>query len=202
MTKAKQHTIVHCDKKITGSGNVYTFAYLHRGSRHFMEMAELTEEGRIYNLISAMIYCAFTLEALIHHIGEMKMGMIWSCHERKSPKEKLRVLKKEYRWDIDLGKRPFQTFHSIFSYRDDIVHGKTEIDIPPTVKPEKKFPVDFESEWMKYTNLETAKIFIEDTDQMVKQLITLTDHPKLFYGQMGFAEYSTTLIKNVEDKTL
>jgi len=194
-----EHTITHNGQKITGSGEVYTFAYLHTASKHFLQIAEQTKEGQLYNLMSSMIYCAFTLEALIHHIGELKFGDEWKKYERKRPKEKLKLLKTKNGWDLELGSSPFQTFDLIFSYRDDIVHGKTEINIAPTIKPEKKLPIDFDAEWMEFTNLETAKTFVEDTDLMVVELITLTNHRKLIPGQMGFSTYSSTPLKETEN---
>jgi len=187
-----EHTIIRNGEKITGSGEVYTFAYLHRGAKHFYELAEKVEEGQSYYLMSTMIYCAFTLEALIHHIGELTMGDGWKQYERKSPKVKLKTLIIENSWSLDLGKRPFQTFQSIFSYRDDIVHGKTEINIAPTIKSEKKLPVDFDSKWMEFTRIETANTFVKDTDKMVFELITMTDHPNLIPGQMGSSHYTSS----------
>lgn len=194
-----EHTITHNGQKITGSGEVYTFAYLHTAAKHFLQIADQTKEGQLYFLMSSMIYCAFTLEALVQHIGELKLGEEWKNYEYNCFKDKLKFLNKKFNWDIDLGNRPFQTSTSIFSYRNDIVHGKTELNIAPTIKPEKKLPVDFDAEWMEFTNLESAKTFIEDTDKMVFELITLTNHRKLIPGQMCFSSYSSTPIKETDN---
>lgn len=178
------------DKIIEGDGEVRTFAYLNRGAKHFLQNAEETELGKYYNLMGSMLFCAFSLEAYVTHLGKLLLINDWKYFEKLNPNGKLRLLDRTLKLDIDYSKPPFSVFPDIFDYRKKIVHGKTEKVTEPTIKKHKKFPVEFEAKWQKITNKTTANRFVENTGLMMNWLYVNTKIDKLPPDYFGMSSYS------------
>jgi hypothetical protein len=48
---------------VSGQQTTNTFAYMFVGAKAMLEQAERDPNGQLYNLVSCLIYCAFTVEA-------------------------------------------------------------------------------------------------------------------------------------------
>lgn len=72
------------------------------------------------------LFSAFCLKAYLNHVGQKKLAY-WKNVERKlGPREKLEFITHELKFKPEFGKRPFQSFASIFKLRNMLVHGKTD----------------------------------------------------------------------------
>lgn len=193
--KKKNKEVVIDDKIITGEGEIRSFAYLRQGAKHFLQTAEEMELGKYYNLMSSMLFCAFSLEAYVTHLGEKLLKDDWEYFKRLNPVGKLKLLDKILNLKIDCFKSPFSVFADIFSYRNKLVHGKTETVSTPSIKPNKKFPVEFETKWQKITTIKTAKRFVENTELMMNWLYENTKIDELPPDCFGMSSY-TAKIRN------
>ncbi len=80
----------------------------------------------MHHLTTSMLFCSFTIEACLNHLGE-KMFLFWEPLKKKlNPGEKLDILSVALSFQPDFEKRPFQTFRSIFKFRNWLVHAKIE----------------------------------------------------------------------------
>jgi hypothetical protein len=120
----------------------------------------------------AGVFAAFTVEAFLNHLGRLKVPD-WDARERRlRPGQKLKLLCVTRGWDIELGKRPFQTFRQMLRLRDSLAHGKTE-----TVQSDrvlKRSPRDADSwlepQWKKLCTVPSARRLVEDAEAIVTDL--------------------------------
>ncbi len=158
--------------KVETERMVLTHAYLRQVSLQALEMAEQTEEGRLYNCMVAMLFSAFCIEAYLNHLGNQKLNY-WSVLKRKlSPTEKLQVLTSEIGYDVDFGSRPFQTFGEIFNLRNQLVHAETEYlsqEDEQLLAPSET-PAKPKAKWEMIMDLEVARRFVKDTKTMLFEL--------------------------------
>lgn len=109
-------------REVDGKRYIFTYAVLMRG---LWTAIDQLEEEWVHGM-TAILYCAFVLEAYLNHIGHRKIPADeWEKVERREPKEKLKRIAEEIGCDPDLGAEPFQSFHSIFQFRNALAHGKT-----------------------------------------------------------------------------
>jgi hypothetical protein len=157
---------------VSGGQTTNTFAYMFIGAKAMLEQAEREQDGQLYNLVSCLIYCAFTIEAYLNHLGQLKNDD-WDKKERALPKfKKFKILCSKANIEPDFNRRPYSTLHELFKFRDKIAHGKTSTE---SVKKEVDLPGESlrfktESEWQEFSTIENAKRAIEDTEELVKEL--------------------------------
>ncbi|WP_192035071.1 hypothetical protein [Halomonas sp. YLGW01] len=157
---------------VSGRQTTNTFAYMFVGAKAMLEQAERDQNGQLYNLVSCLIYCAFTIEAYLNHLGQLKHDD-WDRKERSLSKlKKFKTLCGEADIEPDFSQRPYSTLHELFAFRDRMAHGKTttesvrkEVDLPGD-----SFRLTTESEWQEYSTIGNARRAIEDTEQLVKEL--------------------------------
>jgi hypothetical protein len=151
---------------------VRAYAVLRVASWHALEQATNTESGRFYNCMTSMLFSAFCLEAFLNHVCEGEIDH-WQMVERcLRPDEKLDLLSTLFGYPIDYGRRPFQTFGSIFQFRNLLAHAKTEYlgDEYEEVLTELEWPTEPEmpqTEWEMLCNLDMAQRFVDDTKEML-----------------------------------
>lgn len=147
-----------------------------------------------YHLFS-MLLCAFSLEAFMNHLIRIYYPGDWENFERKSsPDEKLDKLSELLRFNLDKGRRPFQTFKSIFDFRNDIVHAKTvkleetsTFPIDKFLKADELPPIPL-TNWEQTLTAKDAKKFFEDSKKIIAFL-----HEKSNLGDDPFdGSYSRT----------
>ena len=82
-------------------------------------------EGSALDAQAALVFFAFAIEAFCNHVG-LKLANDLDAFENLRVAEKLRETAKLISFDLDLGRRPFQTFHGLIKFRDGAAHGRTE----------------------------------------------------------------------------
>ena len=158
---------------VRGQFETIAFAYMNIGATHMLELAESSDDGQLYNLISSITFSAFTLEAYFNHLGSHLHGD-WLEKERKLPKlKKYKYFCKDLKIDIDFNKRPYSTITKIFSFRDTMAHGKTTSDeINKEIAIEIGNPTNFSvgAPWLDFSTIENAKMVLNDMQQVIKEL--------------------------------
>ncbi len=125
-------------------------------------------------LLFSMLLCAFSLEAFMNHLLRIYYPGDWENYERRtSPIDKLDKISEILKFDVDKGRRPFQTFKSIFDFRNDIVHAKTikleetiSYPIDKFLKAEELPPIPL-TRWEKSLTSKDAKKFFEDSEKII-----------------------------------
>jgi len=146
-----------------------TYTRLRSVSWYTFKLAEDSAEGSLHHLMTSMLFCAFTIEAFLNHVGD-KIFPFWEpLKERLRPRDKLDVLKVALSFEPDFGRRPFQTFRSIFRFRNLLVHAQTETLITEgdfILTDGGSFPEPL-TEWEKLLSIDHARRFLDDTKEMV-----------------------------------
>ena len=147
--------------------------------------AEKEKDGSYFQLMSSLIFTAFTLEAYLNHIGK-KIFTCWNDLERMSLQGKINLISEKLNVEKDDSKRPFQTVKKLFAFRNDVAHGKT---IPLKIEEEKWIDTnnidDFMhkeplAEWEKYCTLNNAKRARVDVEAIMREFhkaAGITDEP-------------------------
>jgi len=138
------------------------------------EAAETLERGRYLHCQSAVVFCAFTLEGYLNHIGALRVKN-WDLVERKlSWREKLEFLGRELNTTFDRGKQPFQTMVQAFAFRDHLAHGKSVIE--ETFSGEYLLGTHdrddyLDPEWLtEFQSLDKVKAVLQEMESALRQL--------------------------------
>jgi hypothetical protein len=156
--------------KVQAKKTVYTYSYLYIAALEALSRAKSTEVGSFYTCMTAELFSAFSLEAYLNHLGVQKLPF-WESVERKlGPNEKLKIICHEIGLKPDFGKRPFQSFGTLFQLRNSLVHGGTEyLEInDEQLLNEREKPKLPETKWKPLINLDMATQFVEDTEKMIE----------------------------------
>jgi hypothetical protein len=174
--------------QIKATRQVYPWVLLWNRCRWSHEDAGGADESQYLHLIS-MLLCAFTLEAFLNHLLRFKYPGDWRSFESEStPDEKLDEVARLLNLDPEKGVRPFQTFHDIFQFRNDLVHAK-----PVTLEDTFDFPIhEFLTgeetppfpltKWENSLTVDRATMFFEDTAAM---MLVLYSHADLGEDPLG-----------------
>jgi len=161
------------DKIVSGETTTNTFCYMYKGAEQMLEQAKESNSGQLYNIISCITYCAFTLEAYFNHLGGER-NSDWNEIERKIPKlEKYKLFCKNLGLEVDLTKKPYKSMTEVFEYRDKMAHGKTTTDI--IVKDIEGNVDDLNSfavgpDWKVYSTIENARAVFSDIEKIILEL--------------------------------
>lgn len=109
-----------------GTREVRTFADLAHGADVLIMKSEQEPSGSDYTTMSALLLTAFTFEAYLNHLGD-KTIKFWKEVEPINVTDKYRALCKHLNIEPDFSRRPYQTVHSLFKFRNAIAHGKSQI---------------------------------------------------------------------------
>lgn len=156
---------------------IRTYAFLFHAAREALSHAEKDEEGRFFDCLSCMTFCALTLEAFFNHIGNQRVRH-WLHFERKlSPSEKLDLLAADLDISIDRGNVPFSDFGRLIWFRNFTAHGKTitEQITERHILVEKEMTPTGDTEWEKECTLENARKYLESTKRMIDYLHQATN---------------------------
>jgi len=183
MSKSKQ--------PFDGKGETRTFAHLWAATKRMLDLAEDEKNAQLrYLTMSSMLYCAFTMEAFLNHVGKLVTETWDETEIWFGPKQKLKYIIGNLEATFDLSKRPFQTFDDLFVYRNWLAHGKTEVVHEPTIIETSVGPdFEFESEWEKWTTYETAKRFKEDLYNMMVKIYNVKRLESTGMEVLGGAQY-------------
>jgi hypothetical protein len=185
--------------KINRQRELNTYSEVWRVSYYTLEQAEKELEGSYFQIISSLIFTAFTLEAYLNHIGK-KLFSCWDDLERLSPAGKLNLIVEKVQMKADYSKRPFQTIKELIDFRNEVAHGKSII-----LKSENTIftrNLDFinkkdkplESKWQKYCSLDNAKRARVDIENIIRKVHNASKiKERLFFA--GLSSTLTTLSK-------
>ena len=150
---------------------VYTFNTLIGAASTHANQAMI--ENEFDNSLSAILLCALSIEAHLNHVGA-RLFPIWSDHLEKklTPKGKLALITQEIKQDIDFSRQPFQLFNSIFEFRNQLAHGKTEdcdYSKPKSwlILEDKKWPA---TKWEVYCTSENATKLVRTTKEIIDHI--------------------------------
>lgn len=181
--------------QLRGRTETITFVYLYIGAKDMLERAEASREGQLYTVTAALIFCAFTLEAYISHLGATRHPD-WETRERKkSAKDKLKALAREVGMSVDFGKPPYSTMRSLFDFRETMAHGRTT-----RVSVKKAIVLDgprlpqlaVTGEWQSLATIENARQALKDVETIVKALHTGSGFAGNPFANSGGGFYAIT----------
>ena len=188
--------------KVSSQREVYLYSVLYCAAGWEMEQAENNAEGRSYNCMASIILSAFCMEAYINHICR-KLLPYWDNQLKKnvSIENKLKIICHHLGFGTDFGKRPFQSFKTIFKFRNLIAHGETlrytrsHLQESPVQSP--VLSEDEKAWWEKQCELQNAKILFTDTKSMLCEInkVATGTEGDAFLGFQGLSIGSVTLIE-------
>lgn len=153
------------------SRKVYSYKHTLTIAEEMLRQAKNNENLEWHNSISTIIFCAFSLEGFLNHIGdELVIG--WNeLGKNLKPKEKLVLLIDKYNIKVDFGRSPFQSFRVIFEIRNQLAHPKTKKHINSKHKLKINDNVEWNADrWEIYANLKDAEKIFNDTKQIIDEL--------------------------------
>jgi len=181
--------------QLRGTAKTITFVYLYIGAKDMLERAEVSQEGQLYTVMAALIFCAFTLEAYINHLGAARHPD-WETRERKKPaKDKLKELAKEVGITADFGKSPYSSMRSLFTFRDTIAHGRTTrvtVDKPIVLDDRRLTQLTGAADWDSLATIENARQALKDVETIVKSLHKASGFTGNPFSHSGSGVYAIT----------
>ncbi len=172
---------------------INTYVYLYNAADWALEQAEKTEEGRVYNCMSANLMLAFCIEAYLNHAGE-RLLPFWDEEIKKDlrTESKLRIIASHLKVSLDYSRPPYQTLRDIWKFRNSVVHAKTEkIRERKTQNiKEKSFPQHTKPWWERQCKLNVTKRWLKDTESIITNLHKAQGNninPFLFISEHGFS---------------
>lgn len=122
--------------KVTKTRKIIMYSDLWMAANSVLEKGRADKHGSAWQFLSALVLQAFTVEAYLNHVGQKLREEDWETWEKKPPLEKLKSVCEELGLTFVVKKnaRPWQTLKSLFEFRNQMAHGKTQ----PCLKVEKK----------------------------------------------------------------
>jgi hypothetical protein len=182
--------------QVRGEQTTNTFAYMYEGAKYMLKLSESTQGGQLYTTVSSIIYCAFTLEAYLNHLGKLRNNG-WDKIERKHSKlDKYELLASTAGINFDnFRARPYITLKNLFKFRDRMAHGRTTtenvnlsidmvVDALPSITPE--------GNWKEFATIENAQIAIKDVEKIIKELHSSNGFSGNPFSKRGIGIYGVT----------
>jgi hypothetical protein len=115
--------------QVNNKREINTYVYLYKAARVTLSQAQDSEENRLYNCMGAIVFAAFLMEAYLNHIGE-RLLEYWDDQIKKNLgiENKLKIIAHELDLETDYSRRPFQSFSTIFKFRNHMAHAKRMVD--------------------------------------------------------------------------
>jgi hypothetical protein len=150
---------------------VYSYKHTFTIAEQMLNQAQNNENIEWHNSISTILFCAFTLEGFLNHVGD-ELIKDWSClFENLNPKAKLVLLSDKFDVKIDFSKAPFQSFKIIFEIRNQLAHPKTKNLTNSKHKLKVNENIEWDADkWEVYANLRDATKILNYTKQIIDDL--------------------------------
>lgn len=126
--------------RVEHSGTVKTYAALHHTAWHLLDHAKTYEEGALLQIKACTVFCAFTFEAYLNHVGFEEIPF-WNEIERISYRKKLNVIQSQLELNLNSSRPPFQTVFELFRLRDMLAHGRT-VEFEESFETDTEPPID------------------------------------------------------------
>lgn len=183
--------------RVSGRQTTITFVYTHTGAKHMLELAEATRDGQLYTATSALVYCAFTLEAYLNHLGKLRHAG-WDDVERSYGKRrKYEMFAQAAGLQIDYARRPYSTLVELFAFRDCMAHGKTEtenVSVLIDANAPRLPQIVSNSDWQAFATIENARQAISDVERLVRELHAASGQRGDPFERAGGGRYGVTPI--------
>ncbi|SFS15908.1 hypothetical protein [Yoonia litorea] len=128
-------------------------------------------EGCALDMMAALVFCAFSVEAKVNFIGWKTLQDGWP--ERANLREKIDLLKKTLGLEIDWSQRPLQTIAQLKRFRDTLAHGKPEIvDETKVTDVEPEVWDALQAQWEKSVQQDFMNRCREDEDKLWEVLLS------------------------------
>ena len=158
---------------VTTKREVYTYAEMWSTSRHLLENGQQEQRASTHQFRASLAFTAFTMEAYLNHVGQ-RLFQCWDDLERLGPKEKLNLIAEHLGVAVNFGERPWQIMKDLFSFRNDIAHGKSHRLIPPvkilTFEEHMSTLSIHRTRWEKFGTQDNAEKARVDVDKIVRAL--------------------------------
>lgn len=175
-----------------------TYVEMWRTSYWTLVQAEKEYSGSYFQIMSSLVFTAFTLEAYLNHIGKHVFSY-WDDIEQLAPQKKMNIIAEKLGIRMDKGKRPFQTIGDLLKFRNDVAHGKSttlssdKVIHALELEDTKYMHEPLEEEWERYCTLDNAKRAREDVEDILKQFHSVSGmNETLFFP--GLTGTSGTLL--------
>jgi hypothetical protein len=106
---------------------IYSFNIHFNAAKYYLELSKNKDQSEEMNSTSCLVFAAFGIEAFLNQVGEQLFSS-WEDHLKKSlsPEAKLHLVAERIGLRVDFGKRPFQSFRTLFQFRNAMAHSVTE----------------------------------------------------------------------------
>lgn len=114
------------DTTVIRKGEVYTFRLLWRVAQRQLQNATTKPHGSISDLMAALTFAAFTVEAFVNFVGvQLYQGAWLSNYERKPTNTKIKMVLEKLKLTCeDIPKSVKKTLYFLKNLRDNLAHGK------------------------------------------------------------------------------
>lgn len=177
----------------------YTYGYLWSTANLQREHAENCErKGETFYCIATLVFAAFTIEAYLNHIGPKCLRDKWN--DWWSTKDKLQKLTDHIGLKPDYSVRPYETFHELFRFRDEMAHGKTKTaKSAPVIKNYdseaiKEYP---ETWWESRCTLSYIDRAITDTESIITELHKAAGLEGYPFGTLAVGEWEASTVPEI-----
>lgn len=159
-------------KDASGKKTVYPHVVLRSAAEWALHLAEDIEEGSFYQSLLACLATAFTVEAYLNFLGEKILSNWSSDHEKKTPKEKLKIIAQKVGFNPPYKSAEYQAFTEVFALRNALVHGKVESVSGSwqSDKGAKSADYGLKVQWEKLATPQAAKKIHECCIELIKAL--------------------------------
>jgi hypothetical protein len=157
----------HVDSEWT----TYSYSHLYNGAYVLLEQAEKQEAGSFYLRLSAMVMCAFAIEAHMNHLGPMVVER-WDTAVQKglSVENKFKILSSVLRLPDEVHAALLDHINQIVRFRNKAAHATTESRRFKTDTAKNRGLPTAPPEWERNCTRGTAKRYKDWTKEIIQTL--------------------------------
>ena len=153
--------------KVKAVKRVYPHFELNIVANNALKNAKSTDSNteKFFLHMTTMLFCSFTIEAYINHVGISKVNFWQKIKKNIGPEDKLEILSSIFNYPVKKNERPFKTLKTIVQFRNLMVHAQSEVITEITDRHNPIMPL---SKWEKMITEENAEMFLKDTESMLR----------------------------------
>jgi hypothetical protein len=128
-------------------------------TKTLMEYANQDKRYFAHGYMAVLVFCAFTFEAYLNDVG-LEIADNGNAYERMGPLDKYEFVLNHIGLKTNFGAEPDQVLKNLFSFRDNIVHGKseeTEIEKHNISEIRAQNIRNTPPEWLTFCDIKNAK---------------------------------------------
>jgi hypothetical protein len=179
--------------RVEAMSYVVTYGRLLQIARQGLRQAKAANEGSLHNIVSSIVFSAFSVEAYLNHVGATLYSSEWK--DRAPVRKKLEFLSQKFSLTLDLSERPFSSFDAMFRFRNRLAHGRTEeltADYETHLDDEHALVPGPMTEWELICTLENAERFLDDAKAIINNIHGKTGLDTPAIGYLGLTGSSIT----------